>query len=255
MTTAVLGMGMINTDITAIDNGNGCESEIDHSLVDKIVSSDTTIFVSAKGLDLDKEELNKERDSEFAMKSTSRASSRTSATEPMDDSETAPDGNAVAPIPEDGAVSGEEKEQSERRHTIAEGELKTTRLRWANTTIREYPRVLGDNVTVMGPPIGLAWEYQDECVYDLVEYDDAMQNSRRTQSELKMPSKYRIEILKEGGFSRQDIQEAVKRANIARNQRKRTVETLKLQPLQEAFEKAVRFGKNPMKKKEKRYTM
>lgn len=254
MTTAVLGMGMINTEITAIDKGNGCESELDHSLVDKIVSSDTTIFVSAKVLGLDKE-----RDSKFVMNSTSRQSSGSSETEPLDDNETGADGYVVAPIPEDGAVSGEEKEQSERRHTIAGGLTKTTRLRWANITIREYPRVLGDNVTVMGPPIGLGWEYQDECVYDLAEYDDAMQNSRRTQSELKMPTKFRLQILKEGGFSKQDIQQAVKRANIARNQRKRTVETLKLQPLQEALEKAVRFGKKPITKKkdlmEKRYTI
>lgn len=239
MTTAVLGMGMINTEITAIDNGDGCESELD--LVDKIISSDTAIFVSAKGLELDKE---------FAMKSSSRESSRTSATD-LDESESPPDGNVVASIPEDGAVSGEEKEQSERRHTIAEGELagKTTRLRWANIIIREYPRVLGDNVTVMGPPIGLDWEYQDEIVYDLAEYDDAMQNSRRTQSELKMPSKHRLEILKQGGFSKIDIQNAVKRSNIARNQRKRTVETLKLQPLQEGFEKLMRIGKKPLSKK------
>merc|ERR1712226_203567 len=166
-----------------------------------------------------------DRESDFEMKSESRASSRTSATEPFMDGgeeENENDKGEILPILE---TSERESEQ-----TLSIGSTSSRRLRWSTITIREYPRVLGDNVTVMGPPISLAWMHQDEIVYELVEYDEAMVDSRRTQSELKMPSSHRDKILKESGYSRRDIQEAIKNANIARNQRKRTVETLKLQP-------------------------
>ena len=95
----------------------------------------------------------------------------------------------------------------------------------------------------MGPPVSLDWEHQDETVYDLIEYDEAVSDTRRKMPELKMPSKLRDQILRESGYTKQDIQKATKASNIARAQRKRTVEMLKLQPLHEAFEKMTRFGK------------
>ena len=111
--------------------------------------------------------------------------------------------------------------------------------------------MLGDNVTVVGPPITLSWEYQDEKVYDIEDYEQAIQDTRRSQGELKMPSAHRDKLLKESGYSRAEIQEAVKSSNIARNQRKRTVETLNLQALQETFEKVVRIGKNPFRRRKR----
>ncbi|VEU40193.1 unnamed protein product [Pseudo-nitzschia multistriata] len=122
---------------------------------------------------------------------------------------------------------------------------KGRRLGFATLTVREYPRVLGDNVCMIGAPISLAWEHDPENVqiYDLVEYDEAVKSTRRTQTELKMPSKHREKLLREMGYTGREIQEAVKKSNIARNHRKRTVEMLKMQPLHEAFEKLGRFGK------------
>jgi len=251
-------MGILKSDILPIGAKNACQTEIDHSLVDKI--SPDIICVSPERLE------KKNRDPDFGMSPTSRASSRTLTTEPLDGEE---DFDSVdvqkraidtareqipkkAEVMDESSNAGSEKpeitvDSANSDHEERDGVRK---LRWANITIREYGRELGDNVTVMGPPIGLAWEHQDETVYDLREYDDACQYTRRTQSELKMPSKYRDQILKEGGYSRVEIQQAVKKSNIARNQRKRTVETLKLQPLQEAFEKIVRVGKKPLRKKD-----
>merc|ERR1719491_452967 len=39
------------------------------------------------------------------------------------------------------------------------------RIKFTTITIREHWRVLGDNVTVMGPPISLSWGHQGETVY------------------------------------------------------------------------------------------
>ena len=237
---AVIGMGIINSEVETIDTRNECKTDIDPSTVEKLSSN--TYFVSAP--DFDK----REGESPFGMKSNSRASSQTSTTEPFVDGDGEEDNDD-----ENGATlnSGDPNPVSsgnpiERRNTDP---IESRRLRFSTLTIREYPRVLGDNVTVMGPPISLSWEYQDEKVYEIEEYEEAIQDTRRTQSELKMPSKHREALLKEDGYSRRDIQEAVKMSTIARNQRKRTVETLKLQPLQEALEKVVRVGKKPLRKK------
>lgn len=118
-----------------------------------------------------------------------------------------------------------------------------TRLRFTTLTVREYPRVLGDNICMRGAPISLGWEFQDQTTYDIDAYEEACEHSRRTQTELKMPSTHRDKILRESGFSAKEILEAVKKSNIARNQRKRTVEMLKMQPLYEAVEKVSRVGK------------
>lgn len=242
MTGAVTGMGMINSEIVRINNRNGCETKIGPSIVDKL-SSDTHL-VSAQGFD------NNDRDTLFGMNSSSRASSQTSTTEPFVDGygEEDNDGAILDAATTTPASSGN---QSERRNSEP---MNSGRLRFTTLTIREYPRVLGDNVTVKGAPISLSWRHQDEKVFEIEEYEEAIQDTRRTQSELKMPSSHRDKILKDSGYSRKEIQEAIKNSNIARNQRRRTVETLKLQPLQEAFEKVVRVGKNPLRKSKKNRT-
>jgi len=243
-------MGMINTDILGVDARQG---KLDPSMVENISSE--TIIVNATDLK------QSEQDCAFGMKSNSRASSRTSTTEPLEDVGEGEEGEnlAIAAAVESISEKSEDVPESPpvssmtRRHTVASCESTSSsgkQFGFSTITIREYARELGDNVTMMGPPICLAWQHQDEIVYDLIEYDDACQDTRRTQSELKMPSKHRDQILRESGYSRQEIQDAIKRSNIARNQRKRTVETLSLQPLQEAFEKVVRVGRKPLKKKD-----
>ena len=140
-----------------------------------------------------------------------------------------------------------EKSSSSETTTSIQQQQKR-RCRFSTLTVREYPRILGDNVTVMGPPISLSWEYEDESVYDLEEYLIAVQDSKRIQAELKIPSMHRDMMLRESGYSRKEIQTACKKSTIARNQRKRTIETLKLQPLEEFFEKVKKNGKkNPIR--------
>jgi hypothetical protein len=65
-------------------------------------------------------------------------------------------------------------------------------------------------------------------------------------------------MLRRAGFSRSEIQEGVKQANLARNRRKRTIETLKLAAFHEFAEDIKRstfnaFFKRGKKKKERRF--
>jgi len=228
MTGAVMQMGMINTEIGSMGAG------IDQSIVDNIASD--TVFPPLDG-----------EDPKFQTTSHSRASSTTSTTDPLEDSTD----DAEEYTSNDNNDSTFRRSKSEKVVGILSSEATAKRRHsmpakqfgFSTVTIREYPRALGDNITVMGPPVSLDWEHQDETVYDLIEYDEAVSDTRRKMPELKMPSKLRDQILRESGYTKQDIQKATKASNIARQQRKRTVEMLKLQPLHEAFEKMTRFGK------------
>jgi len=187
-----------------------------------------------------------DRDFAFATKSNSRISSRTpTRTDPFVDGDSGEENDN-----EKGAITGSVHPKSkhiERSHAAPCDDSK--KLCFSTVTIREHPIVLGDNVTIRGPPISLSWDHQDEKVYGLEDYEQTIRERRRSYSQLKMPSMHRDKLLKESGYSRRDIQEATKLSTIARNQRKRTIDTLHLQPLQEAFEKIVRIGKNTIKNK------
>ena len=63
-------------------------------------------------------------------------------------------------------------------------------------------------------------------------------------AQLKMPSRHREDLLRRLGYSRRDIMEGTKEANIARGRRKRTMETMTLAPAQELLELARRATLN-----------
>lgn len=117
-------------------------------------------------------------------------------------------------------------------------------VRFSTITVREYPRILGDNITVRGPPISMSWNHSGEKVYDLNDYDlmacGGEDGTRRLQAELKMPSIHRIDLLRNDGYTWKEIQEATKQSTLTRNRRKRTLEMIHLQPLHELFEKVTR---------------
>lgn len=238
MATAVIGMGIRNSEVGTIEKRNGFETDIDPAVVNNLISENC--FLSAEDFDY------KERDSAFPMKSNSRASSQTSTTEVFVDGDGEEESDEKGEIADSVDSNSNVASSPTQLQSTNVDPINSRRLQFSTLTIREYPRVLGDNVTVMGPPISISWIHQDETVYGIEEYEEAMQDSRRTQSELKMPSSHREKMLKDDGYSRKDIQEATKMSTIARNQRKRTVETLKLQRLQEGIEKVVRIGKRPL---------
>lgn len=95
-------------------------------------------------------------------------------------------------------------------------------VRFSTLTIREYQRCLGDNVPSSGAPVTIVWDHDSEAVYSVQDYEDAVEETRRAKSELKIPGLLRAEILQGLGYSRREVQEASKQSAIARNKRRRT---------------------------------
>lgn len=152
----------------------------------------------------------------------------------------------------------EEKENTDTIKSVPENNetnnntVQVLKVDFGTLTIREYPRILGDGVTIKGPPLTIAWKHQDENEYEVDEYEKAMEGNRRLQSELKIPSKDREAMMKASGFSKKEILECSKQATITRNQRKWTVERLGMTPVHEVMEKVknpFKFGKKRQKKR------
>lgn len=130
--------------------------------------------------------------------------------------------------------------------------LRGSGVSFSTLSIREYGIVPGDNPSVsFGCPLALGWEYDNELIVSVEDYEESKPASR-AMFELRMPSSYREEKLRCCGFSRSEIQEGVKMAMVGRKQRQRSLETLHLASVEELVEKAKRmvFG-GGRKRKEK----
>jgi hypothetical protein len=109
-------------------------------------------------------------------------------------------------------------------------------VRFSTITIREYPMSMGDNPSVSsGIPVTIDWKHERETVCDVSEYEEG-RHQRRAKFELLLPESLRLNIVRERGFSRGEIQEQRKEVNVCRGRRRRTVETLQLYKLQESLE-------------------
>lgn len=158
-------------------------------------------------------------------------------------------------VAEDGSEEEVLSSKSNSSGNILEEDEETRKnLRWSTLTVREYPYIVGDNVPVMGPPISICFNHQSEDTYCLNEYEKSLglntegdddgngENAegayqRRTQSELRIPSRIRKEILTSHGHTEKEIKEAISRATKTKNQRKQTVANLKMQEMEEHLEK------------------
>lgn len=135
------------------------------------------------------------------------------------------------------------------KRTVAEGlracqdalhTRRTERVSFALVEIREYPVLLGDNPGgVAGPPLALDWEIQAEHTMSLDEYEHG-RPPRRRERQLILPISRRIEILREWGYSRQDILRGTKPVNIARRRRKVSIQSMRLDGIQEVLERVNR---------------
>lgn len=137
--------------------------------------------------------------------------------------------------------------QRESLARISNADIFTSRLpsvseqksvRFDSLQIREYDRVLSDNPsTSSGPPIGIGWRYSpEETVVDLEEYETAHEDLRRTKRELAIPPFVRERMLREAGFSRNEIKLATKRVKKDKEQRIHSVQHQKFDPLIERVE-------------------
>jgi hypothetical protein len=113
-------------------------------------------------------------------------------------------------------------------------------VQFSTVTIRDFPRTIGDNpASSAGLSISIDWKYEAEQTLPLDEYEERRQ-PRRNGREMIMPPQVREAILREAGFSRAEIVRALRDLNVVRGQRRRTYETLHLQPFQAFTEKLSR---------------
>lgn len=119
--------------------------------------------------------------------------------------------------------------------------------------IREYPIIVGDNPAIMtGCPITIAWDHVNVIDVSIDDFE-ATKPPRRQMAELRIPSKFRDEILKSLGFTSDEIKKAMRAANIIRGKRKSTNETTpELAKMQEKFESMKKGFNFKAKKREKK---
>lgn len=117
-------------------------------------------------------------------------------------------------------------------------------VKFTSLEIREYPICIGDNPAVtMGVPITIDWAHDGKLICTVEEYEEH-RPAPRSMAQLRMPSRHRDDLLRRIGYSRRDIMEGTKYATMARNQRKRTTETLNLACAQEFIELTRRAALN-----------
>ncbi|KAG7341771.1 hypothetical protein IV203_026290 [Nitzschia inconspicua] len=136
--------------------------------------------------------------------------------------------------------------EPENDHMEAGFPYSTTRRKISFTSIevREYPILPGDNPAgFSGVPVTIDWTPLEIASCSVDEYE-ATKAPPRNAMELRMPPNYRRDLLQQLGFSRSEILSSLKHANLVRNQRRRTFETMHLSLVQEAVEKVKRAALN-----------
>jgi hypothetical protein len=116
---------------------------------------------------------------------------------------------------------------------------------FSKVMVRYYERILDINPSVTaGPAIGIGWRYKRGGVVHIDEWEMRKGESIRCANDLLLPSYVRESMLKESGFTQQDIAAAVRVIFKAKNQRKQTVMNLGSEAMEEAVESATRRVKS-----------
>jgi hypothetical protein len=131
-------------------------------------------------------------------------------------------------------------------------------VQFLDVTIREYPLIVGDNIVSKGVPLTIAWESVSSVSINLDKYERARGDHRRKPIEMHMTYVHRENILRNLGFSRQDMDWGTKAATIARRERRETHANLHASRTHERLETLRKNVKNIMtlgrtKRKEREY--
>jgi len=93
-------------------------------------------------------------------------------------------------------------------------------VRFSRVVVRDYSLCLGDNPSVSrGVPISIDWGYDKERSYEINKYECDRFARRRKSEELKLPSLQRIQLLKNLGYSRNELNEQAKKTERVRQKR------------------------------------
>lgn len=103
--------------------------------------------------------------------------------------------------------------------------------------VRHYERVLDVNPsTSSGPSVGLGWRYMQQLPVDL----DSLPTKSTDTYSLIIPRHVREQMLRDSGYTSQDIAKAVRKSLRTKNQRKQTYNNLKHERVEYLVEKSKR---------------
>eukprot|EP00567_Pseudictyota_dubia_P018122 CAMPEP_0197438996 /NCGR_PEP_ID=MMETSP1175-20131217/5836_1 /TAXON_ID=1003142 /ORGANISM="Triceratium dubium, Strain CCMP147" /LENGTH=332 /DNA_ID=CAMNT_0042968817 /DNA_START=96 /DNA_END=1095 /DNA_ORIENTATION=+ len=120
---------------------------------------------------------------------------------------------------------------------IDEKSARQKRVSFGQLSVRKYPIVLGDHPECScGPPVTIGWMYREFNPVDVDEYEKR-RSARKIGMEMILPYFRRREILtRVSGHTEVEISEATREVQRVKRQRKRTVQTLPLQRVEEAMQ-------------------
>lgn len=102
-------------------------------------------------------------------------------------------------------------------------------VRFAQAHIRKYAVCVGDNPAVsLGVPVSLDWQVVSEetCpVVDALHLEESFPHL--TEEELRLPSQEREAMVRNAGFTTEEIRTSVRAVNMAKMEREKTLDTLK----------------------------
>lgn len=127
------------------------------------------------------------------------------------------------------------------------------KLKFDKIEMREYERILCDNPSTAGPPIGIGWRHYPEAtvVVDLDSYESCREGTKRHKSELAIPPDVRKDMLRDAGFSRQEIADAVRRARKDKERRALSIQNQKYDPITEKVDTMKHCVKRIVSRKKK----
>eukprot|EP00980_Cylindrotheca_fusiformis_P015303 scaffold4266_cov83-Cylindrotheca_fusiformis.AAC.8 len=109
-----------------------------------------------------------------------------------------------------------------------------TTIRFANAQIREYSICMGDNPgCTEGIPVSIEGEHTREHTAEL---HDHWEEPRRRLSELHLTSSKRVRMLKEAGYTSEQIHSMIQSVDIDRSHRESTIKGLKFSRSEECME-------------------
>lgn len=105
--------------------------------------------------------------------------------------------------------------------------------------ISEYPMEMGDNPSASGVPITIGWKPQEQYTYDVEDYE-AMKPTPRSRLEMQIPSSMRYDMLAAQGTTMKQMREAMEANKKIQMRRSKSVNNMKWDKMNYAFEKAQR---------------
>lgn len=124
-------------------------------------------------------------------------------------------------------------------------------VQFSTVEVRQYPMILGDNPAVSrGPSVTIDWIPFSRSIVNVDLHVRMTPEPRRKPVQMAMPLYHREFLLRQTGYTRNELLEATKQTNIIKAQRSATVRKLQMQSVEELGESFKgRFKKKFFKKK------